>query len=122
MSAVEIATEVDHYGLLTALARVQPSEGTRLDDDTWVWVQAFADFDYEYAWLLDVRTRTPEGTTSDYIAVFKGYDNHGVQVFRATWRRAPETFPKVPNLYAAMAWWVEWIAQTRVRDTDATAT
>jgi hypothetical protein len=104
-------------GILNKLAAVQPAEGTRVDDTTWMWVQAFADFDYEYAWLVDVRRslfhRAKTVTTSDYVAIFKGYDVHGNSVVRSTWFGHPETFPEVPNLYDALSWWAGWVKETR---------
>ena len=104
--------------LLDKLAAVQLAEGTTLvDGNTWAWVQAFCDFDYEYAWLVDVRTSTAYRgslvTTSDYLAIFKGYDAHGVSVVRVTWWGHPATFPDIPNLYDALAWWAAWVKDTR---------
>lgn len=104
----------DAESILTALAGVQPADGTKLDDFTWVWVQAFCDFDYEYAWLLDVRVNNGESATvSDYMAVFKGYDRHGMAVFRATWWDHSAVFPEVPDLYDALSWWAGWVKETR---------
>jgi len=99
-------------GLLNKLAGAQPAEGTQLDD-AWVWVQAFADFDYEYAYLVDVRRKSGTKTVSDYLAVFQGYNAKGEHVVRSDWHGKPAIFPKVPDLYAALAWWAEWVRTTR---------
>ena len=118
------ALNVAEYGLLTVLlsrlAGAQDSEGTRIDTDTWCWVTCFADFDYEYAWLIDVRTSDGTETTSDYLAVFKGYDGHGLSVYRASWWGHAATFPEVPDLYDAMAWWAQWVKDTRSGEHDIT--
>jgi hypothetical protein len=116
IDATFIAHEAD--AIMTKLAAVQPAEGTKIDAlDAWVWVQAFCDFDYEYAWLLDVRhnasSDSGDATESDYLAVFKGYDAHGTSVYRATWHRHPVVFPEVPNLYDALSWWATWVKDTR---------
>jgi hypothetical protein len=118
-SALNTAMHQPVRDLMHALAAVQPAEGIRIEADTlgatWVWVQCFADFDYEYAWLLDVRLHHEGSNTteSDYLAVYEGYDNHGQAAYRATWWGHPETFPKVPDLYSALSWWAEWVKNTR---------
>lgn len=100
-------------GLGLSLAGVQVSDGTLVDDNTWAWVQCFADFDYEYAYLVDVRRTGPAGTTSDYLAIFTGYDEHGNHTTRYTWWGHERRFPEVPDVYAAMAWWATWLKGSR---------
>lgn len=125
-SPTEVVTDPDLKGLLRRLAGVQLAEGTNLDDNTWVWVTAFADFDYEYAYLIDVRkgtrARGQPVTTSDYLAFFEGYDGHGQNVVQASWWGHAETFPDVPNLYDALAWWAQWVKETRQGAHDESAT
>ena len=104
--SVDVEHDPKLYDLLTKLAAAQPAEGTRVDDLTWCWVQAFADFDYEYAYLVDVRRasyyRAKTVTTSDYLAVFKGYDAQGT-----TWSECPggATLRRFPRFRTCTMLW-----------------
>jgi hypothetical protein len=119
-SALNTAVVSELGALCRRLAGVQDSEGITThvlaEYDVWLWVQCFADFDYEYAWLVDVRWRDGDSTVSDYLAIFEGYDQHGKTAFRCAWQDQDRVFPEVPDLYSAMAWWAEWVKQTRGRE------
>lgn len=111
--ALGTALTADTQSVAHRLAATQDADGIRLDEHTWCWVLAFIDLDYEYVWLVDVRWTDGEHTSTDYLAIFQGYDGQGHRAFVAEWRGQPVTFPKVPNMYDALAWWAEWVRDTR---------
>jgi hypothetical protein len=112
MPLINAEPVVEHLAALKEkLAGAQAAEGTLVDDNTWCWVQGFMDFDYEYAYLVEVRVHYGALGTSDrdYLAIFEGYDQHGAAMVRHTWFNVGRS----PDLYDAALWWVRWVKQTR---------
>lgn len=111
MAVTQQAKIVEHLAVLKEkLASAQAAEGTRVDDNTWCWVQSYMDFDYEHAYLVDVRVSRPAGGfDSDYLAIFEGFDQYGAAMVRYTWFNVGRS----PDLYDAAIWWVRWVKQTR---------
>lgn len=106
MTNDEIAEGMER--VLRHIAGAQSADGTRLDDDTWCWVQAQMDFDYEQSFLVEVRGDKPP---SDYLGVCWGYDSEGKWFREAQWWLTE--VPAQVNIYDAMRWWVSWTEVTR---------